>query len=125
MAKQGNQGEGGGRPMVVFDSAKVAQVEALASVLSKKQMSDYFGIGETTLYEIERRQPEVSEAYKKGKSKAIASIGTNLISLAQSGNITAIIFYLKTQAGWRETDPNEVVADHSNVIQVVRATRPN
>ena len=105
MAKIGNQGDGGGRPSVYFDEAKVAQVEALASVLSKKQMADYFGIAENTLRAIEERQPEVFEAYKRGKGKAIASVGSNLISLAQKGNVTAAIFYLKTQAGWRENQP--------------------
>lgn len=102
MAKIGNQGDGGGRPSVYFDEAQVAQVEALASVLSKKQMADYFGIAENTLRAVEERQPEVFEAYKRGKGKAIASVGSNLISLAQKGNVTAAIFYLKTQAGWRE-----------------------
>ena len=92
----------GGRPPVVFDEAQTAQVEALASVLTKGQMADYFSISETTLREIEKRQPEVSDAYKRGKAKAIGSIASNLISQAKKGNMTAAIFFLKTQAGWRE-----------------------
>lgn len=105
MAKIGNQGDGGGRPSIYFDESQMAQVEALASVLSKKQMADYFGISENTFRAVEGRQPEVFEAYKRGKGKAIASVGTNLISMAQKGNVTAAIFYLKTQAGWRENQP--------------------
>lgn len=100
--KNGRQGEGGGRPPVVFDDAKIAQVEALAAVLSKKQLADYFGICENTLREVEQRQPEVSEAYQKGRGKAIAGVGSNLITQARNGNVTAAIFYLKTQAGWKE-----------------------
>ena len=102
MAKNGRQGEGGGRPPVVFDEAKIAQVEALAAVLSKKQLADYFGICENTLREVEGRQPEVSEAYQKGRGKAIAGVGSNLIAQARNGNVAAAIFYLKTQAGWKE-----------------------
>jgi len=102
--KRGNQGDGGGRPMRVFSEAEIAQVEALAAVTNKKQMADYFGIGETTLREVEGRQPEVSEAYKKGKAKAIAKMGSSLIQNGLKGNVTAQIFYLKTQAGWREND---------------------
>jgi len=102
MAKNGRQGEGGGRPPVVFDDAKVAQVEALAAVLSKKQLADYFGICENTLREVENRQPEVSEAYQKGRGKAIAGVGSNLLTQARNGNVAAAIFYLKTQAGWKE-----------------------
>lgn len=102
MAKRGNQGDGGGRPPVVFDEAQVAQVEALSAVLNKGQMADYFGISEVTLKAIEDRQPEVSLAYKKGKGKAIAGVGSNLIAQARAGNVAAAIFYLKTQAGWKE-----------------------
>lgn len=104
MAKIGNQGDGGGRPPVVFSPEDIIQVEALAAVTNKKQMADYFGIGETTFREVEGRQPEVSEAYKKGKAKAIAKMGSSLIQNGLRGNVSAQIFYLKTQAGWRETD---------------------
>jgi len=125
MAKQGNQGDGGGRPPIVFDEHQIKLVESLASVLSKKQLADYFAVSETTLRAIEARQPEVSDAYKKGKSKAIAGIASNLISQARKGNMTAAIFYLKTQAGWRENEPPAIVVDQDNVIQVVRATSPD
>jgi len=107
MAKIGKQGDGGGRPPVVFDEAQTAQVEALAAVLSKGQMADYFNISETTLREIESRQPEVSDACKRGKAKAIGNVAKNLIQQAQNGNISAAIFYLKTQAGWKETQTVE------------------
>lgn len=102
--KRGNQGDGGGRPPVVFDADQVAQVRALASVLTKSQIADYFCISETTLRAIEERQPEVSDAYKKGRSEAILDISQNLMSQARDGNTTAAIFFLKTKAGWRETD---------------------
>ena len=125
MAKQGNQGDGGGRPPVVFDEQQIKLVESLASVLSKKQLADYFAVSETTLRAVEARQPEVSDAYKKGKSKAIAGIASNLISQARKGNMTAAIFYLKTQAGWRENEQPAIVVDQDNVIQVVRATSPD
>lgn len=106
--KNGKQGEGGGRPAVVFDEGQIAQVEALAAVLTKSQMADYFGIGETTLREIEKRQPEVSVAYQKGRGRAIAGVGSNLIAQARSGNVSAAIFYLKTQAGWKEDTQERV-----------------
>jgi hypothetical protein len=116
--KIGNQGDGGGRPPVVFDEAQTAQVEALAAVLSKGQMADYFGISETTLREIENRQPEVSEAYKRGKAKAIGNVAKNLIGQAAAGNISAAIFYLKTQAGWKETQVNEHTGIDGGPIEV-------
>lgn len=105
--KNGRQGEGGGRPPIVFDEDQTKQVEVLAAMLSKRQLADYFSISETTFREIEGRQPEVSDAYKRGKAKAIAGIANNLINQARGGNISAAIFYLKTQAGWRETDESQ------------------
>ena len=87
---------------IVFDDRQMAQVEALASVLTLEQMSDYFGIARNTFKAVYERQPEVLEHYKKGKAKAIGSVAKNLLTIANEGNLTAIIFYLKTQAGWRE-----------------------
>ena len=99
--KIGNQGDGGGRPEVVFTQEQTIELKALASVLTKGQLADYFSISETTLRAIEARQPEVSDAYKKGKVNQIAGMGLNLVKLAKAGNVAANIFYLKTQAGWR------------------------
>jgi hypothetical protein len=93
----------GGRPEIVFNSEQITELKALSAVLSKRQLADYFCISETTLRAIEARQPEVSDAYKKGRSRAIASVGGNLITQAKAGNTAAAIFYLKTQAGWKET----------------------
>ena len=123
--KNGNQGEGGGRPPVVFDQDQIIMVEKLASVLTKKQLADYYGISETTFREVEKRQPEVSVAYQKGRGKAIASVASNLVNQAQNGNVTAAIFYLKTQAGWKEQDTTTVSTTSDNVIQIVRATKPD
>lgn len=112
------QGEGGGRPPVVFDDKQIAQVESLASVLTKGQIADYFEVSEPTFRAIEQRQPEVSYAYKKGKAKAIAMVAGNLLSQAKAGNITAQCFYLKTQGGWRETE--KVEHNHAPVsIEIV------
>jgi len=116
MAKIGNQGDGGGRKPMVFDADKLAKIEALAACLSIDQIADYFGIGKTTIYEIMKRHPEVQERYKIGKSKAIASIGSNLIAQARNGNTAAAMFYLKTRAGWKET--TVVENDNKNELKV-------
>lgn len=93
---------------IVLRDEQISQVEALASVLSLEQVADYFGISKPTFYKIMERQPEVAERFKKGKAKAIVTIGKNLIEQAKDGNLTAIIFYLKTQAGWRETEQQDI-----------------
>ncbi len=93
----------GGRPPIVLDEDQVAQVEALGAVLSLEQIADYFGIGRNTFTSITKRQPEVAERYKKGKARAISSVANGLLQRAQAGDTASTIFYLKTQAGWRET----------------------
>ena len=93
----------GGRPAKSLNDEQIAQVEALGAVLSVEQIADYFGVGKTTFYAIMERQPEVSERYKKGKAKAIGSVAQGLLQQARDGNTAAAMFYLKTQAGWRET----------------------
>ena len=87
----------------VLDEEELAQVEALASLLSTDQIADYFGIGRTTFYDIMKRQEGVSERYKRGRAKAIGTVAKGLLQKAQGGDNAAMMFYLKTQAGWRET----------------------
>ena len=108
MPKKGNQGDGGGRPPVVFSPEEIAQVETLSAVMSKYQIADFFNISPTTLREVENRQKEVSDSYKRGKAKAIGAIGQSLLKQAREGNLGAQIFYLKTQAGWKETEKREI-----------------
>ncbi len=94
----------GGRPATVLDDEQLAQVEALAAFLTLEQIADYFCIGRTTFHRIMERQEEVSERYKKGRANAVGSIAKSLIQQARDGNLSAQIFYLKTQGGWRETN---------------------
>ena len=122
--KIGNQGDGGGRPAVELTAEQVIELKALAAVLNKSQVADYFGISENTLRAIEKRQPEVSEAYKKGRVNQIAGMGSNLIKLAKAGNVSANIFYLKTQAGWKEDQPEVVDIPAINIVVDGRAINP-
>lgn len=120
--KIGNQGDGGGRPAVEFTAEQIIELKALASVLNKSQVADYFGISENTLRAIEKRQPEVFAAYKKGRVNQIVGMGTNLIQLAKAGNVAANIFYLKTQAGWKETEADVQEIPPINIIVDGNAT---
>jgi hypothetical protein len=89
--------------LIVFTPEQVIEVETLAAVLNQEQISAYFGIDSDTFTAIKQRDPEVLRSYKRGKAKAILDIGGNLIEKAKGDNIAAAIFYLKTQAGWKET----------------------
>ena len=92
-----------GRAAFSLGPAQMAEVETLAAVLTAEQVADYFGIGRTTFYALMRRDPEIAARYKKGKARAIGAIAQGLIAKARSGDTVSMIFYLKTQGGWRET----------------------
>ena len=122
--KNGRQGEGGGKPPIVFSDDQIIELKALAAVLTKGQIADYFGISETTLRAIEARQPEVSDAYKKGRVKQVSDMGSNLVRLAKEGNVAANIFYLKVQGGWQEHQPEAQDIPPINIVLDSRAANP-
>ena len=93
----------GGRPLIVLTDEQRNELETLAAVLNVEQIADYFGISRRVFYDIMERDEEVSAQYKKGKAKAVGFVAQNLIQKARSGDLGAQIFYLKTQAGWKET----------------------
>ena len=105
------------RPQVELTPEQIAQVETLASVLSQEQIADYLGIAKSTFQAILDRDPVVFGHYKKGKSKAIASVAQGLLKKALSGDTASAIFYLKTQAGWKETNVQEVTGANGEAIQ--------
>jgi hypothetical protein len=107
-----------GRKAIELTEEQKAQVEALAAYLTQEQIADYFGIGKTTWFAMMDRDAEIAERYKRGKAKAIGSIAQSLIQQARNGDKVAAMFYLKTQAGWRETTH----IDHSNSDGTIKPT---
>ena len=114
----------GGQPQKTLTPEQVAEVSTLAAVLNQDQIADYFGISRPTFAAICERQPEVFLQYKKGKARAIGTVAKGLLQKARDGDTASAIFYLKTQAGWRETAQAEPVKDDSEItITVIRASK--
>lgn len=93
--------------MIVLTDKQKAELETLSAVLNAEQIADYFGIGRTTFFAILERDDEVSELYKRGKAKAIGAVAQSLVQKARAGDTASAIFFLKTQAGWKETQKVE------------------
>jgi hypothetical protein len=108
------------RPPVTLTDDQVREVETLAALLNQDQIADYFGIVRNTFRAICDRDPEVLARYKKGKAKAIAHVANGLLQKARNGDTVSSIFYLKTQAGWRETSNLEHQAG-PGVTKIVRS----
>ena len=52
-----------------------------------------------------------------GRIDANASIGQTLFQQAKNGNTAAAIFWLKTRAGWKETNTVEVTGEDGQPLQ--------
>lgn len=73
-------------------------VQLHAMVGSRQEViADIIGIDPKTLRKHYRHELDQS------KARANATIGGALFNKAKSGDTTAMIFWMKTQAGWRET----------------------
>lgn len=92
----------GGRQEIVLTPEQIKEVEAKSETLTCEQIADYFGISHVTFQNIRKRQPEVYFAYKRGRAKVIDEIASSLITNAKAGDTPSQVFFLKTQAGWRE-----------------------
>ena len=85
----------GGRPKTVLSSKQIKEVESLAQRLIIEQIADYLGIGQSTFFEICKRQPEVSEAYKRGKTKAVDYVVSKLMDKVAVEILLLLFSFLK------------------------------
>lgn len=94
-----------------FSNQDLETVQMLSSSMSVQQVADYFGISKTTYYEAAKRQPELLERYKRGKSRRIAEYGELVHQHILNGDKDMLKFYLRTQAGWSEKRNEQVISD--------------
>ena len=79
------------------------KVESLAARgLTEEQIASCLGIHACTLSHKKRESEQLTQAIKDGKAKGIAMVTQALLKNVQLGNVTAQIFYLKSQAKWIE-----------------------
>ena len=81
-----------------------------------KQIACLLGISERALDDWVKR-PDVEQVYQAAKMKAVLDVADMLYNLATAGDLNAIIFYLRCQAGWRVATNDVVQADvEDNVV---------
>ena len=107
------------RKPAVLNKQDIAEVERLAAVLTSEQVADYLCVSRRSFYNIMDRQPEVKEAYRKGRSKAAAAVGGGLLQRAIAGDTASAIFYLKTRCGWRDESKFEPEKDDDDSVQKI------
>lgn len=70
---------------------------------TQEQTARLIGICEDTLV----KNTTAKSAFEEGKAQTIAKVAGSLVKKALSGDTASAIFYLKTQAGWKETNVTE------------------
>ena len=96
----------------------IARVEALAAQgLTYEQIASSLGTSRATLDRRRKDSEQLEAAIKAGKAKGIAKVSNALFKAATNGNITAQIFFLKSQAGWNDR-PSESMAETGEVVPV-------
>ncbi|AOF53704.1 LuxR family transcriptional regulator [Rodentibacter caecimuris] len=104
------------KPKIEID---LKQVEALAANgLTQQQIADSLGISERTLRNRKGDFADFADAIKRGKAKGIAIVTNKLMEKIKSGNTTAMIFFLKSQAGWKETQITEHAGINGAPIEI-------
>jgi predicted transcriptional regulator len=75
--------------------------------LTVAQIASCLGISETTLYKKQNEYAEFMNAIKKGRAEGINQVSNALFEKATQGNVTAMIYYLKTRdrENWGENQP--------------------
>lgn len=87
---------------IIFTPDQIRQVEEMASMLTLEQIAKVMGVGRTTLARIKERQPEVEEAYQRGRITGLHEVAKSLLKNARNGHFQSQKFYLGTQFGWVE-----------------------
>ncbi len=103
------------KPKIQIDLAKVESLAA--NGLTQEQIAAALGISESTLHKRKQENTEFTAAIKRGKAKGIALVTNKLMESIKGGNMTGMIFFLKTQAGWKETNVQEHTGANGEAIQ--------
>jgi transposase len=101
-----------------FRSYKMAQgIEHIPDDSSRKLVRSLSAVGIRYVdiaTKLDITDDTLRKHYKKeleeGRIDANASIGQGLFAQAKNGNVAAMIFWLKTRAGWKETNVTEIAA---------------
>ena len=105
-----------GRPQIKITKKLCEKAEKLsAKGLTMSQIASVLNMGESTLYEKQAQYPEFSESIKRGRNKGIEQITNTLFQKAVEGDNTAMIFYLKNVAGWKDKVETQHTGEQMNV----------
>lgn len=98
------------------DRKKLVQMRITGA--TAENIGDALGICKSILYRHYKKELDTA------KLQAVANVGGALYTKAMNGDTTCMIFYLKTQGRWRETDQLAEASDEAPSIQFVFQPQP-
>jgi hypothetical protein len=109
------------RPQKELTEQELAEIETMAGLgLSFEEIASIKGLSDDTL------KKHAKPFLKKGKAKAKAQIAQTAYRMASSGKIPSMtMFWLKTQANWREGTITSEVAENNFTNLVVQINQSN
>jgi len=97
--------------------------------LTDEQLAHNMGIAQGTFYAWKKKYSDISDALKKGREVVDYEIENDLIKACHSGNVVAMIFYLKNRRAdrWRDKPEDKSKSDNAlmrELIELNKATPP-
>ena len=99
-----------GRKAILFKDDLAISVQAMSQYgVPLKDIAAFIGISVPTLLKLYKKELE------KGRAVANRQIGERLFKKAMDGDTTALIFWAKTQMGWRETSKIDLTSSDQSM----------
>ena len=103
----------------LIETLDLDHIKAMAAQgMSRQQIGSYYGVTGQWIGKLVKKHPELEEAFNAGLAIGINRASNKLMELIDAGNIVAILFYLKCQAGWMEQQYVKEKPDESNIPRV-------
>lgn len=98
-------------PIEITADQRVLIAELAGYGLTWDQISSVLKLNKRTL------QRHCQDDYDNGKNVAIGFAAGQLFKKIKEGNLSATIFFLKTQAQWKETNKTELTGENGDAIK--------
>lgn len=107
-----------GRPAIPITDKDLRIIQDMAGRGARlDDIAAVIGVSDSTLDRWLER-PEVRASYRLGRIQASDSVATTLYNLAIEGDVTAAIFWLKSQAGWSDRPVQEMPTGNQVVFYI-------